>query len=219
MCFAIVGYGVTPSVTFAQTTINFDDVSNRTDVRMSYQSLGVTFTCDGTACSQPTIANGIYARATTLTPSTPNSVTPIKDGFPGVSDSFTGRVVAIFSSPVKTVSIDARAILVPEPLNQTAYANIIAFDAAGAIVTTTTGTQLNAFQTLVVTAPDNRIVKVSLGVTGGVAVATFDNLQFDRDPPMFWVLIIVFFIFIFVWVYWVYASRRKKNLPRLPTDR
>lgn len=126
----------------------------------------------------------------------------------------TGRVVASFASPVKTVSIDARAVLVPEPLNQTAFANIIAFDASGATVASAAGSQLNAFQTLTVSAPDNRIVKVSLGVTGNVAVATFDNLQFGRDPTIIWWVWVPLFILFVVVVYWFY--KRKKDLPRPP---
>lgn len=210
---AIVAYCATPSVAFALTAINFDGVADKTDVRTTYQPQGVTFSCDGAACSSPAIANMIYARATTPTASAPNSVTPIRDGFPGVADALTGRVVANFSSPVKTVSIDARAVLVPEPLNQTAYANMIAYDATGAIVATATGNQLNAFQTLTVSTSGNSIVKVTLGVTGPVAIAIFDNLQFDSDP-MLWIVIISIFI-IGVIVYWLFF--RKKDLPRPPS--
>lgn len=198
----------------AQTAINFDDVADKTDIRTHYQPQGVTFSCDGAPCSAPAIANGIYARATTPTASTPNSVSPLKTGFPGVRDSVTGRVIATFSSPVKTVSIDARSTLVPEPLNQTAFANIVAFDANGATVASAAGTQQNAFQTLTVSAPDNRIVKVSLGVTGNVAVATFDNLQFGRDPTVIWWVLVTIFILIVVVVYWFY--KRRKDLPRPP---
>jgi hypothetical protein len=211
---AIVAFGATSSLAFALTTINFDDVADQTDIRTHYQPQGVTFSCDGAACSSLTIANAIYARATTPTASVPNSVTPIRTGFPGVKDSLTGRVVASFSNPVKTVSIDARAVLVPEPLNQLAYANITAFDATGAVVASTTGSALNAFQTLTVTAADDRIVKVTLGVSGNVAVATFDNLQFDRDASFLWVIYPIFFI-IFVIVYWFFKS--KKDLPRPPS--
>lgn len=211
---AIVALGATSSLAFALTTINFDDVADQADIRTHYQPQGVTFACEGAACSNPSIANGIYARATTPTASVPNSVTPIKTGIPGVKDSLTGRVVASFSSPVKTVSIDARAVLVPEPLNQVAYANIIAYDATGATVASATGSVLNAFETLTVTAADNRITKVTLGVSGVVAVATFDNLQFDRDPSFIGVVFPIFLL-IFVAVYWYY--RKKKDLPRPPS--
>lgn len=210
---AIVAFGATSSLALALTTINFDDVADQTDIRTHYQPQGVTFSCEGTACSNPSIANAIYARATTPTASAPNSVTPIMTGFPGVKDTLTGRVVASFLTPVKTVSIDARAVLVPEPLNQLAYANITAYDATGAVVASTTGSALNTFQTLTVAAADDRIVKVTLGVSGTVAVATFDNLQFDRDAAMFWVLYPIFFI-ILVIVYWFF--KRKKDLPRPP---
>lgn len=210
---AILAFGATSSLAFALTTINFDDVADQTDIRTHYQPQGVTFSCEGTACSNPSIANAIYARATTPTASVPNSVTPIMTGFPGVKDTLTGRVVASFSTPVKTVSVDARAMLVPEPLNQLAYANITAYDATGAVVASTTGSALNTFQTLTVAAADDRIVKITLGVSGTVAVATFDNLQFDRDAAMFWVLYPIFFI-ILVIVYWFF--KRKKDLPRPP---
>lgn len=210
---AFVATGATPSISFALTTINFDDVADKTDIRTRYQPQGVTLSCDGAACSAPSIANAIYARATTPTASPPNSVTPIRDGFPGVADTLTGRVVASFSSPVKTVSIDARAVLVPEPLNQTAYANITAYDAADAIVASATGTQLNAFEKLTVSTSGNNITKVTLGVTGPVAVAVFDNLQFDSDPMLLWVMIIAF-VFIGVIVYLFFF--RKKDLPRPP---
>jgi len=210
---AIVAFGATSSLAFALTAINFDDVADQTDIRTHYQPQGVTFSCEGTACSSPSIANAIYARATTPTASVPNSVTPVRTGFPGVKDTLTGRVVASFSTPVKTVSIDARAVLIPEPLNQLAYANITAYDAAGAIVASTTGSVLNAFQTLTVAAADDRIVRVTLGVSGNVAVATFDNLQFDRDAAKLWVIYPIFFI-IFVVAYWFFKS--KKDLPRPP---
>jgi len=211
---AIVAFGATSSLAFALTTINFDDVPNQTDIRTHYQPQGVIFSCEGTACSNPSIANAIYARTTTPTASVPNSVSPIRTGFPAVKDSITGRVAANFSSPVKTVSIDASATLVPEPLNQVAYANITAYDATGAIVASTTGSALNVFQTLTVTAADNRIVKVTLGLSGNVAVATFDNLQFDQDTSMYWVLFPIIFI-ILVAVYWFF--KRKKDLPRPPS--
>jgi hypothetical protein len=211
---AILAFGATSSIAFALTIINFDDVADQADIRTHYQPQGVTFSCEGTACSNPSVANVIYARATTPTPSTPNSVSPLRTGFPGVKDSATGRVVANFSSPVKTVSIDASAMLVPEPLNQIAYANITAYDATGAIVASTTGTALNVFQTLTVTAPDNRIVKVTLGLSGNVAVATFDNLQFDRDTTLIWIIVFIIFI-ILVIVYWIFKS--KKDLPRPPS--
>lgn len=197
----------------AQTIINFDDVSDKTDVRMQYQARGVTFSCDGTACTSPSIANGIYARATTPTASTPNSVTPVRDGFPGVKDSATGRVIANFSSAVKTVSVDARSILVPEPLNQTAYANMTAFDANGAVVGSATGTQLNTFETLTVSTSGNQISRVSLGVSGTVAIATFDNLRFEGDPGLTWVWF-PFFIIVVLVIYWFF--RKKKDLPRPP---
>ena len=178
----------------AQTVINFDDVADGKDIRTQYQPLGVTFSCSGTACSGPSITNKIYARATTGTPSAPNSVTPLKLGIPGVSDAITGRVIATFADPAKSVSVDARSVLVPEPLNQTAYAQIIAYDAQGATVASAAGSQSGAYQTLTVTAPDNRIAKVSLGVTGPVAVATFDNLKLERD----WYAVVVWW-----WWWWV----------------
>jgi hypothetical protein len=202
------------AVASAQTTINFDDVADQADVRTHYQPQGVTFSCAGTPCADPAIANGVYARTTSGTPSAPNGVSPIKTGFPGVSDTRTGRVIAAFSSPVKTVSVDARSTLVPEPLNQTAFANLIAFDANGAEVARATGTQLNVFEKLTVSAPDDRIARVSLGVSGQVAIAAFDNLQFGRDATMgmlFWVPI---FIIILIVVYLFF--RRKKDQPRPP---
>ncbi|MGH8595787.1 MAG: hypothetical protein ACREXT_03910, partial [Gammaproteobacteria bacterium] len=118
--FLALMFAALPALGAAQTTINFDDVADKADIRAHYQPQGVTFSCDGAPCSDPAIANAIYARATTPTASAPNAVSPIKNGVPGVRDSVTGRVVASFASPVKTVSIDARATLVPEPLNQTA---------------------------------------------------------------------------------------------------
>ena len=205
---------VLPAAAQAQTTINFDDVADQADVRTQYQPQGVTFSCAGAPCTDPAIANGIYARATTGTASAPNAVTPLKTGFPGVRDLSTGRVVATFASPVKTVSVDARSTLVPEPLNQTAFANIVALDANGATVATAAGTQQNAFQTLTVSAPDNRIVKVSMGVTGNVAVATFDNLKFGRDESMGMLLWVPVFIIFIIVVYLFF--RRRKDLPRPP---
>ncbi len=200
------------SAAFAQTIINFDDVSDKTDIRTHYQSRGVSFSCDGTACADPSIANGIYARASTFTASLPNTVAPVKDGAPGVRDQFTGRVIATFSNPVKTVAIDAKTVLVPEPLNQLAYANMIALDVNGNVVGSAIGSQLNSFQTLTVRTSSNQISKVSLGTSGNVAVALCDNLRFDSDPSALWLIVLV--LFITVVVVWVY--KRKRDLPRPP---
>ena len=214
ICLAFSACLAAPYTALAQTAINFDDVTDKTDIRTQYQPRGVTFSCDGASCANPSIANAIYARATTSTASAPNSVTPVRDGAPAVSDSRTGRVVATFASPVKTVSIDARAVLVPEPLNQTAFANMVAFDSTGATVGSATGSQLNSFQTLTVSAPDNRIVKISLGVTGPVGIATFDNLRFEGDPTIIYFVMLIALIFVLFVTYWFY--KRKKDLPRPP---
>lgn len=206
-----------PAFVLAQTTINFDDVADATDIRTHYQSRGVVFSCDGTPCANPQIANGIFARLTTQTASAPNSVTPVRTGIPGVKDTLTGRVIAAFTSPVKSVSIDARSIQVPEPLNQRHFANMTAFDAAGAVVATAEGSQFGAFQTLTVTAADSRIVKVSLGVTGPTSIALFDNLQFSGDSQkMSFVVMAILFVFILVIV--SRFIKAKKDLPRPPTQ-
>ncbi len=206
-----------PTLAFAQTSINFDDVADGTDIRSHYQGRGVVFSCEGSACADPVIANGIYARATANTASAPNSVSPLKTRIPGVADQLTGRVIASFASPVKSVSIDAKTVQVPEPLNQTHFANMLAFDASGALVATAVATQFNQFEILTVTAADNQIVKVSLGVTGPTSVAVFDNLQFSGDPGFRLIAFIIVFLIVFIYILFSFI-KKKKDLPRPPTS-
>jgi hypothetical protein len=200
-----------PACVLAQTRIQFDDVGDATDIRTHYQPQGVTWSCDGTACAEPAVAGGVFARATPATASPPNSVTPLRTGAPGVKDANTGRVVASFATPVKRVSIDALSTQLPEPLNQRHYAQMVAFDAAGAVVSTATGTQYGTLETLTVGTSDNRIVKVSLGVSGGAAVAIFDNLVFDRMPQL-WSGVVLVLILVLILVVVARAIRKKKAL-------
>lgn len=167
------------------TIIDFDNVRDKTEINTLYQALGVTFSCDGGPCGVKKNSNHVYARTTPGTASSPNSVSPVALGSSGVSDTLTGRVVAKFASGVTTVTIDAKAVRIPEPLNQTAYAQIVAYNSAGAVVATAVGNQLNTFQTLMVTAAPGTIAKVSLGVTGPAAAAVFDNLTFDQQKIPF----------------------------------
>lgn len=177
---AVVGGSMAPAFAGPSTVINFDNVRDGTNVSTVYQRLGVTFSCDGSVCSGKS-AKRVFARATMNTASSPNSVTPLASGKPGVSDALTGRVVAAFQVPVQTVTIDAKSIQIPEPLNQTAYANVIAYDAQGAVVATATGNAFNIFQTLNLVSARTPIAKVSMGVTGPAAVAVFDNLTFAAE--------------------------------------
>lgn len=177
---ALAAFGASSAFAGPVTRIDFDNVRDKTDVRIQYQSSGVVFSCEGAPCVSFKGRNRVFARATPNTASSPNSVTPVYQGVAGVSDASTGRVVATFAVPVISVSVDAKSVLVPEPLNQTGYANMVAFDKNGAVVGTATGSQLNAFQTLTVKTQGAAIAKVSLGVTSPVAVAVFDNLVFEQ---------------------------------------
>lgn len=190
----VISLAAMPHALQAATLINFDNVKDKTDIRTQYQSQGVTFSCDGAACSFAANANGIYARATANTTSAPNAVTPVRDGIPGVVDSLTGRVAATFTHPVSTVSIDALTVLVPESKEQVSYANLVAYDAKGNVVASAVCSQHNTFQTLTVNTPGNTITKVSLGVTGNLAIAVFDNLRFDSITTKSswpWVVIVI----------------------------
>ena len=200
----VISFAAMPRLLQAETLINFDDVADKTDIRIHYQSQGVTFSCEGAACSFAANANGIFARATSNTASAPNAITPVRDGIPGVVDSLTGRVAATFTHPVNSVSIDALSVMVPEPQEQKSYANIIAYDSNGAVVTSATCSQRNAFQTLTVSTPGNTIAKVSLGVTGNVAIAVFDNLRFEsvqKKSAWLWITLIAISCLIAVFVF------------------
>lgn len=205
---AIVACLTAPALVSAQTTINFDDVANGTDIRTHYQ--GVTFSCEGTSCSNPAGANGIYARITQSTASLPNSVTPWQAGNPGIS--IRTNLIASFANPVKTVSIDARTFQLPETLVVKDYAKITAYDAQNAVVATAIGTQFNTFETLSVAAGDNRIAKVSIGLTGPTSVADIDNLKFSMDPIAWWPPILIILILVFT-IYFVrsFIKRRKAH--------
>jgi hypothetical protein len=190
----VIAFAALPRLLRADTLINFDDVKDKTDIRTHYQAQGVTFACEGAACSFAANANGIFARATAMAASAPNAITPVRDGIPGVVDDLTGRIAATFNHPVSTVSIDALTVLVPEPKGQASYANLVAYDAKGDIVASAISDQRNSFQTLTVNTPENTIVKVSLGVTGNLAIAVFDNLHFDTTSTKFswtWIVIVV----------------------------
>src|SRR5215468_10749599 len=91
--------------------INFDDVSDGTDISTHYP--GLTFSCAGQHCASPSI----FARQTMNALSPPNTVAPTQTGTPHVHNPVTGTIKIAIACSASRVTVQARSILVPEPLN------------------------------------------------------------------------------------------------------
>lgn len=94
----------------AQTTIDFDDVQEGTNIEMIYESLGVTFSCaSGIDCVDQYVTVKDPPSDSNVTPfSEPNIVTQTYDlAFDGCFDDETAILRATFTNPVDFASIVA----------------------------------------------------------------------------------------------------------------
>jgi hypothetical protein len=179
--------------------INFDDVPDATDISTHYS--GLTFSCAGTHCASPSI----FARQTLNPVSAPNTVSATQTGMAGVHNPTTGTIRVGIACLATKVSIQARSIQVPEPLNQVQHAILVAQNGSGTSVGQATGTKFDQFEPLTVSSPTNLIATILLGVEGtGVAgVAQFDDLTIECAPRAFpwhwWLIGIVVFVGIVIY--------------------
>ncbi len=129
VCFILIAQGQNATATL----INFDvgpdgstPVANLTNINTLYSSLGVTFGCfNGTdlslnICTGASTGGNAYALASIAANSAPNVIGFSTGTLTGVFfDERFGYLKASFSSPVSSVSIDAKAVLPPEYLGTT----------------------------------------------------------------------------------------------------
>jgi hypothetical protein len=171
--------------------VNFDDVTDGTDISTHYP--GLTFSCAGTHCASPSI----FARQTQNPASAPNTLAANQTGsFPGVHNPTTGTIKIAIACSAAKVTVRARSIQVPEPLNQMQHAILVAQDANGAFLGQAVGTQYGQWELLTFSSPNTRIKTVLLGVegTGVAAVAQFDDLTVECAPIVIhlcWILVVV----------------------------
>ncbi len=174
--------------------INFDDVPNGTIIDTQYTALGVTFDC--VVCA----SDHAFAR-TSVAASPPNVVTLVAPFDPSNPNSSVltlfgasmGAVTAAFSTPQKSVSIDAAAIPPAEflttPLNKPfleAYSDTAQLPAnfLGSVLYPLNfgDSGYGGYQTLSFTSPTNNILSVrfssQLSQPGPAVFGNFDNLNF-----------------------------------------
>jgi len=189
-CLVLVfGIGVQANATL----INFDDVSDGTLINTQYSSLGVTFGCfDGTTSNMCT--GNAYAVATSLANSAPNVIS-LTNSISGVfTDERFGYFKASFTSPVGSVSIDAKAILPPEYLGETtSHPFLDAYNSSNqwigrAEYTPHSDVYSELWKTLTVTRSADDVAYVvfsSFSSSGHPVYGMFDNLNFSsiQQPP------------------------------------
>ncbi|HET7540026.1 MAG TPA: hypothetical protein VFK05_09140 [Polyangiaceae bacterium] len=174
----------------APTVIDFDrdpaqaTIVDGTIVDTTYASLGVTFSCMGCASGHA------FARAPGRSG---NGVSVFASPTFNLFDARFGGVVATFTTPRKSVTIDALAVLPVEYLGTpVAKPWLQAFDAAGHVIGSTAyypaygTTGFGQWQTLRIDDPTGSIKSVrfsSQHFNDSPAVyAVFDNLTFNTDP-------------------------------------
>ncbi|MBL8480779.1 MAG: hypothetical protein JNJ60_01180 [Rhodocyclaceae bacterium] len=174
--------------------INFDDVPDGTDISYHYFSSGVLIFCAGPPSVCKSFA--VYGRAAEQAKSGKNVIATTKSGPPVVHGSSTGAILVVFPDKVSRVSIAARSVPQEGAENPEDHVLIGAFDSSrrrvGDIVA---GQTHNTWETLSISAPDNRIEALLLSVDeshGGNVDAQFDNLRFERVwRPLGWVPVVV----------------------------
>jgi len=160
--------------------VNFDDVPDGTDISRHYP--GLTFSCSGSHCA----SRSIFARQTQDPLSPPNVVAPQQTGpgEPAVHNQTTGTIKIAIACSATKVTIQARSIQVPEPLNLVQHAILWAKDTNVNDLGQAVGTQYDQWEPLTVSSPNTPIKVVFLGVegTGVGAFAQFDNLTVECAP-------------------------------------
>jgi uncharacterized repeat protein (TIGR02543 family) len=201
---AVVLLALCPEVAMAQTsTINFDNVASGTSIGSLYSSSGVTFKCYNGKGSNNKCANNVYAVSDTTNRSAPNVISLSKAGTltDPLMNEQSGYAVAVFASPVGSVSVDALAAVVAEFVDVIAAKNNKPFLQVFGPVNPTTGknpllqtvyysqslsdlgtTKWGTWETLSVTRSSNDIgmIVLSSGYASGSTpvYGIFDNLKF-----------------------------------------
>jgi PEP-CTERM motif-containing protein len=160
----------------ADTTINFDDVADGTNINTNYP--GVTFSCFGTACP----SSNIFARsvgASAFSPS--NVVSTLSAGIPGVQDTVTGAIEVHFATPQSAVSIENFLFLAPEGLGSAGEGYFQAYDSSLHLLQEIDNTALGAWSNL--TISQSGISYLLMGDVGGGQnyISYFDNLCYSTD--------------------------------------
>jgi hypothetical protein len=161
----------------SQTTIDFDDAEEGTNIETFYESLGVTFSCDrGIDCVDQFVTVKAPIDSPVIPYSPPNIVTQTYDlQFDGCFDDETAILRATFTNPVDFASIVAVNQIVEDNAFLAAYA--------------ADGTELDfhgeidfsgGYVLLSVQAPDIAYVEFSGWQDDS---ACFDDLTFGRTVP------------------------------------
>jgi hypothetical protein len=160
----------------ADTTINFDGVADGTIINSTFA--GVTFNCFGAACP----SSNIFARSIGASAfSSPNVVSTLSAGIPGVQDSVTGAIEVSFATPQSAVSIENFLFLAPEGLGTTGFGYFQAYDSSLHLLTEIDNSTLGSWTNL--TISQSGISHLLLGDVGGGQnyISYFDNLCYSTD--------------------------------------
>lgn len=160
----------------ADTTINFDGVADGTIINSTYP--GVTFSCFGAACP----SSNIFARSIGASAfSSPNVVSTLSAGIPGVQDSVTGAIEVSFATPQSAVSIENFLFLAPEGLGSAGFGYFQAYDSGLNLLQEVDNSTLGAWTNL--TISQSGISFLLLGDVGGGQnyISYFDNLCYSTD--------------------------------------
>lgn len=173
--FLGVLFALTQSLNGAQV-INFDDVTDGTDISTHYP--GLTFSCAGAHCASPSI----FARQAVNPPSPPNTIAPNQTGGPAVINQVTGVIQIAIGCGATKVTVQAKSVEIPEHFSHL-HAILVAQDTNGNIVGQSIGTQFDQFELLTVSSPNSPIKTVKLGVEnddqGNGTYAQFDDLTIE----------------------------------------
>jgi hypothetical protein len=189
--------------------VNFDDVPDGTDISTHYP--GLTFSCAGQHCA----SSSVFARQTLNALSPPNTLAPNQTGNAFVHNETTGVVKIAIACSAAKVTVQARSIQVPEPLNLVQHAILVAQDGNGASLGQAVGTKYGQFEPLTVSSPNTAIKTVLLGVenTGVAADAQFDDLTVECAPIWtgVWKIVWIFILIVLVVGFIVVTLRRRKR--------
>ncbi|MBL8470342.1 MAG: hypothetical protein KF778_12950 [Rhodocyclaceae bacterium] len=204
LCITLAG------MTARADQINFDEVADATDISYHYFSRGVLIFCAGPSSACKTLS--VYARAAEGAHSGKNVISTRKTDAPVVHGSTTGAILMLFPDKVSRVSIAARSIPRAGEESSPDHVLIGAFDSnrkrVGEVVA---GTAHNTWEKLSISAPDNRIEALLLGVDeshGGNVEAQFDTLRFERVwRPLGWIPVVIVIVLLGV-VGAIYVNRK-----------
>jgi hypothetical protein len=169
----------------ADTTINFDDVANGTNIDSHYA--GLTFSC--TYSPHPSVCSGgggnVYAVADAGAFSAPNIVSTYVNpgGVYGQQDNIVGAIEVTFAAPQSAVSIQAYEFQAAEAFGTPGYAYIQAYDSSFSFLgETDDSSALYVYSNLGISEAAGNISHVVIGdVQGANTLSFFDNLCYSTD--------------------------------------